>query len=343
MTVTDAELDLRIRTFKASSSFTPGDAFSFKINFNDEAYLPGKFDPAAYLQQLGVDLIDKNVLVVCPGNGGLCVEAIKSGASTVVALEPRNVYHRALPTISGFASDIIGTTFSQKSDAGELVEAFDIVLWPEGLEDVPHPKTLLQKVLGAMKKGGRLFMEVGHGSQGQLVESINSWRPTAEAFKESLSALGDLEFVSELQGRNQTRTIYTIVNNTLRVEVHPGKDFQSVKDIEEFADKLKAHTHKTSEAIGQAAVAETVEEKVEALDTAVNELAEKAGALKEAGLTPTPILSDKAKELASKVASVMNDTPGELDSIYEGRASTPKSNDKKKTKAPRSKKTKPKS
>jgi predicted transcriptional regulator len=386
MTTTDIDLDLRIRTFKASSSFTPGDACSFSIDFGEDVTLPGRHDPSAYLRRLGVDVTGKNVLVVCPGNAGLAVAALRAGASTVAVLEPRPVYHRAIPEVSTFASEVIGATFSQREIDDELVEAFDVVFWSEGLDEVSHPKSLVQKVLASMLQGSTLYLEVNHGHNGKLPESINAWRPTAAAFKETLEDLGDLEVITELEGRSQTRKIYKIKNNTVRAEVLGGPDYQSADDVQDFAEKIKEEIQKNREDVGQKiepfvskefiqkkildlsdeeieevkkldkerdelaarrvaekfqdldqraqkavddyASAASSEEKVEALDAAVKALTKKVGVLQGSKLLPDA--SKKAKGLAAKVTSLITgQEEGELDSIYEGRASTPKSKKKK--------------
>ena len=347
MTTAELDLDLRLRTFKASSSFTPGDALSFSIHFGDDISLPGRHDPVAYMEQLAIDVAGKNVLIVCPGNAGLAVAALRAGASTVVVLEPRNVYHRAIPQISEFASEVIGATFSQRTDSSKLVESFDLVLWSEGLDDISHPKALVEQVIAAMKKGSTIYWEINHGQNGVLPESTNAWRPSEDGFKATLSQLGDLKIVSTLEGRGQTRKIYTIQNNTVRVNVLPGPDFQSVEDIEEFAGKLKADIvpaetaatetvsaaavavseadKKTETAFNNFKAAEAADEKVRELNAAVKAIADKTEALKSAGALPG------------------NQGEGDLDSVYEGRASTPKSNSKKQKTQARTKKPKPKS
>ncbi len=322
MTTTDTDMDLRIRTFKASSSFTPGDAFSFSINFGEDVSLPGKFDPVSYMTRLGADVAGKNVLVVCPGNGGLAVAALRAGASTVVALEPRSIYHRALPVVSELADDVIGATFSLRMGDDKPVESFDIVFWAEGLDEVPHPKGLISNVVGSMKKGGTLYLEANLGHQGSLPDSVNAWRPTEEALKEGLIGLAELTFTSELAGRNQTRKIYTITNNTVRIDVLPGSDFKAVDEVEEFTNRVKADLKIPEQ---PAKVADLAVEGDEQL--------------------PVPVLlGPAAQAVADKIKAIIPpQTPGELDSIYEGRVSTPKSNEETKAKIKRSKGTESKS
>ena len=224
MNVTDT-MDYRLKAFKASSIFTPGDPLSFNIVFNEECGLPGKFDAGEYIRNLGADaaMLDKNVLVVCPGNGGLCVEALKSGASTVVALEPRSLYDKALSAVSDFTSEVVGATFSRRAAEFAIVEKFDVVLWSEGLDEVVHPKTLFEAVVESLTADGRLFIEVAHGHHKKLPESINSWRPSKDAFLETLKDY-PLQIDAELEGRDQVRTIYALRYYGPRVIGLPGSD-----------------------------------------------------------------------------------------------------------------------
>ena len=272
--------------------------------------LPGKYDPSGYMQNLGVNVAGQNVLVVCPGNAGLAVAALRAGASTVVVLEPRSIYHRSLPEVSAFASEIIGATFSQRDIDDKLVEAFDIVFWSEGLDEIPHPKELVKKVFASMAQGAMLYWEINHGHNGKLPESTNAWRPTPAAFTETLTELGDLEVVTELGGRSQTRKIYAIKNN----EAHKASD-------------------------------ESVEERVEQLDAQIAVEVEKVDSMIAGGHLPTkkPELSQAAQAAATRIKSILSTEEGELDSIYEGRSSTPKSKKKEKTKARSRKNSKPKS
>lgn len=309
MTTTDTDLDLRIRTFKSSSSFTPGDAWSFSIHLSNDVELPGKYNPIKYINRLNIDVVGKNILVVCPGNAGLCVAALREGASTVVALEPRSLYHRSLPAVSEFTSEVVGTTFSQRLEDENLIESFDTIIWSEGLDDIPHPKGLIEKVIGSMKTGATLYFEVNHGHQGALPESVNSWLPTKEAFEESINDLGDLEFIGRMSGRSQTRTIHMIKNNAAPTK--PTK--AAVKVVKKVDEKI------AEERVATPAVDVKIPDNV----------------------------SEVARKLVDKVKKIIPvHEEGELDSLYEGRPSTPKSKEKKKTRARKRKgsgETKPKS
>lgn len=321
MTTTES-IQGRIKSFKASSSFTPGDPHSFSVSFNEELELPGKYSPAEYVQQFGHELLlgEQNVLVICPGNGGLCVEAVKAGASTVVALEPRVVYDKALNTISEITSDVIGTTFSHRNYGSKIVEKFDVIFWTEGLDEVQHPKGLFELAINSLTPRGILILEVTHGHHGALPDSINSWRPSEEAFKETIGRYGTVDVRTELQGRAQNRKIYFIRGNETRIE----------KFIEPVAEEVNDLDQQATEAIERAATTEDHKEKVEALDEALAAEKEKTEVLKEAGLTPKSSVATVAEKIKQVMGEEPELTPGELDSLYEGRQSTPKSKKKRK-------------
>ena len=240
MNVTET-IENRIKSFKASSFFTAGDPYSFSITLNDEFKLPGKYDPEDYIARLGLELEGKNVLIVCPANSGLCLEAIHAGASTVVGFEPRHLYHRPMVAIAEFADELVGTTFIHRTGDSDLVEKFDVVIWAEGVDDIPHPKVVFDKVFDAVAPGGRFYLELATGTHDVLPETTNCWKPTVEAVEETVGAYGDFEVIGTASGRNQIRKIFTIINNEkATIEVLAGPDFSSVEEIREFADKLKA-------------------------------------------------------------------------------------------------------
>lgn len=240
MNVTET-IETRIKSFKASSFFTAGDPYSFSVTLNDEFRLPGKYDPEDYIARLGLELEGKNVLIVCPANSGLCLEAIHAGASTVVGFEPRHLYHRPMASIAEFADELIGTTFIHRTGDADLVEKFDVVIWAEGVDDIPHPRTVFDKVFDAVVPGGRVYLELATGTHGVLPDTTNCWKPTVEAVKETVESYGDFEVIGKASGRNQIRKIFTIVNNEkVTVEVLDGPDYSSMDEVEEFVAKIKA-------------------------------------------------------------------------------------------------------
>jgi hypothetical protein len=305
---TTEDIEARIKTFKASSVFTPGDPYCFSVEFSEEARLPGKFDPTDYMKRLYADIGGKNVLVVCPGNSGLCVAAIRAGASTVVGFEPRVIYQKATEAVAFLTAEVIGSTFIHRTGDDKMVEKFDVVFWPEGVDDIPHPKATFDTVLSSLASGGLLCLELTHGTHGVLPESTNCWKPTQEALEETIPGLGEFEIIGKLAGRNRTRMIYTIRNNA-----EPKVEGEG--DLEPTVEKLQQLDDRADSALDDFTTASTAEDKSKALHAALDAVTEKVETLKEAGLFPEP--------------APVEDEVGELDSIYEGRASTPKSKAKK--------------
>jgi len=240
MNVTDT-IENRIKSFKASSFFTAGDPYSFSVPLGDGFSLPGKYDPRDYLSQMTMGLEGKSILVVCPANSGLCLEAIHAGASTVVGFEPRHLYHRPMSAIAEFADEIVGATFIHRTGDANLIEKFDVVIWAEGVDDIPHPKSIFDKVFDALAPGGRFYLELATGTHGVLPSTTNCWKPTVEAVKATVESYGEFEIVATSAGRNQTRKIFTIVNNErVRVEALAESDYTTMDDVKELADKIKA-------------------------------------------------------------------------------------------------------
>src|SRR5277367_269474 len=90
----------QVNKLRHSSNFTAGDPGSFIVPIvKGQVELPGKYDPATYLDNVELRKID-NLAVVFPGNGGLCAEAVHRGATMVWAIEPRNQFSRAILSVS---------------------------------------------------------------------------------------------------------------------------------------------------------------------------------------------------------------------------------------------------
>lgn len=333
-------IEFRLKTFKSSSAFTPGDPLSFSIVLNEEHGLPGKFDAGDYIRSLGADAAveDKNVLVVCPGNGGLCVEALKAGASTVVALEPRPLYGQALSAISDFTSEVLGTTFSRRNPGTKLVEKFDVIFWTEGLDEIVHPKGLFSAVVNSLAPGGHLYIEVNHGHHQRLPESINSWRPSEAAFKETLQDY-PVSIVSELSGRNQSRTIYTLQASTeitpdapRHVHIDMAKDAPDTdkETVKQFAERLqeevKKNRQETADKMAPFVSKDFVQREI--LKLSEEEIAEVAKADAEREQKAAERIAERIKGMMPTEKPVDHS----LDSVYEGRASTPKSKKGRKSK-----------
>lgn len=210
MVTVNQPLDQRIKAFKQSSAFSSGDNLSFSIKFTDELGLPGKYNPEAYMTTSNISVAGR-VAVICPGNGGICVELLHRGAAVVEAFEPRSVYHKALPMVSGFCNAAIGKSFSYSIDKS-LPQAglYDLVVWTEGLDEIRDPAIHLVSALRSLRSGGELLIEVAHGTHGLLPNQTNSWKPTIDSFESSIKKLGDYEIASSRPGRNQLRIIYKI-------------------------------------------------------------------------------------------------------------------------------------
>lgn len=260
-------LSERVQKFKTSSAFTSGDPFSFGVVLDKNLSLPGKFDPEIYIQNLGQSVKGKTVCVVCPGNGGLCVEALRMGAETVVAYELRTVYQRSLRSISEFAAETLGSTFELPATATKP-DSYDIIIWSEGLDEIRDPKSIIAEVISSLAPGGVLYFELSHGTAGPVPAQTNSWKPTKDGFLATISEFKDVEVSGELPGRNQTRTIYKI--QSLKASSKPGApklpnpqaDSMEKEDVEYFRRLLleamnsmkadAAGTPKTADAMADA-------------------------------------------------------------------------------------------
>lgn len=205
-------LALDVKTFAQSSAFTSGDPFSFSVKITDDISLPGKFEPSKYLNTI-TSAIDGRVAVVCPGNGGLCVELLRRGGLEVIAFEPRNQFWKSLDAVAEFYKSVNGKTFDiidklPVEDSGK----FNTVIWSEGLDELRDPLGPLTEILGCLVPQGRMFIELAHGSHKASPEAINSWRPSPEAFAETIEAIENAVIVDKAPGRNDSRATYTIQN-----------------------------------------------------------------------------------------------------------------------------------
>lgn len=215
-------LEEKIRSFRSSSIFTPGDPYCFSIDFGNGLSLPGKFNPTSYLTLLGTNVAGKSVLVICPGNGGLCVAAISMGAASVVAFEPRLVYNQPLSVVSKLTLDATGSTFGCCSlEDSRIVGSFDVVIWAEGVDEIVDSRNVFEKLLRVSTPDGRIYVELSHGHHTKLGESTNSWRPTKEAFEQTISEIGKLEILDRRMGRNQVRSVYILRNTTKHIKQTP--------------------------------------------------------------------------------------------------------------------------
>lgn len=212
-TISNNGLKDQVDNFRRTNAFTPGDAGSFSIPLvRGQVELPGKYDPAPYLDKLEIKS-PKRVAVMFAGSGGLCVEAINRGATNVWAVEPRNNYVKALTVISDMVSQVKGYGFSTAVNLNEFADfagTFDTVIWSEGLEQLKNPVVTLEGSWKLVAPGGKLFMEVVHGEQGIPTGSINRWTPKEAVFAELLKTLVGDASVRIVNGRLQRRLIYEV-------------------------------------------------------------------------------------------------------------------------------------
>lgn len=242
----DMDLVTAVNKFRKSSAFTPGDAFSFAVKINDTASLPGKFDPRTYLDAIGF-VAAKRVAVVCAANGGLCTELLRRGAGEVVAFEPRNQYFKSLAQVASFYSKAHDSSFKVElrlPDAKDGV--FDLIIWSEGVDDIRDPIQPLQAMLGALAPAGRMFIEVTHGTHAASPVRVNSWRPSAEAFIETLTKNKNIKPVRAIKGRHSNRQIHEIVNTfserapVVTAAPHVDLSPETMAEIATFSDELTA-------------------------------------------------------------------------------------------------------
>lgn len=211
--------------FSKSSAYRYGDPGSFSVAICDGIELPGKSDPSDFLVNIGCQGLPKRVLIVCPGNGGLVSACLHAGSDDVVALEPRRWFHSPLESVMDLmargmeAEGVEGKSarlikqFPQDEDEQKRLGKFDLIIWPEATDVVSEPKKTYASIAAALNHGGKLIIEMYHGSHG-AVDKINMWRPTSEAFFDVLKGCFDFVVTDRLPGRvNPRGCIYTIVKS----------------------------------------------------------------------------------------------------------------------------------
>lgn len=216
-----AELGREADVFAKSSGYRYGDKDSFQVPVASGVTLPGNHDPHHYLNQLGLQTIPKRCLVICPGTAGLVPVLMRRGADDVVALEPRHFFagmtQRVLALVAkGLRADQIkGKSYRYlgswplDADEREALGKFDLILWPEGTEDVREPRAVMIAIADLLAPTGKLVVEVWHGSH-QYVPKINSWKPTGDAWFQAVKAHFGQGPTGCQEGRRQNLRIYTI-------------------------------------------------------------------------------------------------------------------------------------
>ena len=211
-----------------NSNLRYGGSLTFSVRLpNDGGVLPGKSCPDAYLDELNLcDLDGMTVVIVCPGNGGLVYAALNRGAKKVIAIEPRYLYDKSLPTIvkeSDPGSDRL--TIITAEVTPKLIESVgttDIVIWPNDFQGMNRPKLALKLLVTFLSLTGVCYLEVAHGQAGLPEGNVSNWKPTEDAFAESLQSVSHTmgaqlkaEIVSA--GRLENRIIYRIQEDCVMV------------------------------------------------------------------------------------------------------------------------------
>ncbi len=212
-------LAVEAKQFARSSSYQYGDRTSFGVRLTNEILLPGKCSAAKYLDDLGLDKVPERVMVVCPGNGGLVTECFLRGAKFVLVCETRPRFEQGIQgvlrllTTAWRLENKHKLTHQRIDDWPEVGREqgfadMDLILWSEGVDEITFPKKIFRGVADCLSPGGRLIVEINHGTN-KWVEEINSWRPNGHAV---------LDMVDEIfgtppetsAGRLSTSRIYTL-------------------------------------------------------------------------------------------------------------------------------------
>ena len=216
-----AQLKAETAKLRDSSSYRFGDATTFKVPFlRLEVELPGPRDPQVWIETLENKFgfqIEKgsSVMVVGAGNGGLCAEAVLQGAHSVLAVEDRPRYHDALNEVIRLIGElhaVESATFLKWPSGNALddIGKWDLILFPEGLDECTTPGATLSNLCGLLLPGGQMFVEVTHGNQNYLPDPVNSFRPKREAWLTMVEEMTGQVILGETPGRAQERTIYRL-------------------------------------------------------------------------------------------------------------------------------------
>jgi hypothetical protein len=226
----------------ASSKFTGGNPLSFKITLEDGALLPGRYDPADYLDSLDLtNFSGMTVVIICAGNGGLVAEVVKRGAKLALSCEPRFHYHQSLPVVLGMIPKPEGAKTGYLSSWPRGDEQADLVIWPDGLQDSQTPRSILRKVFSMMKPGGAAYIEAVIGDMGKPGESVNCWKPTEAALESTiLDEAPEFSLEKIGPGRLTNRVIYRVCEPTfVVVEAMGGPEMIAPEDVTEVQEKIK--------------------------------------------------------------------------------------------------------
>lgn len=234
------------RRFVASSAFRYGDKTSFKIflEANGNRYLPGKHDPRTYLDRCGIKSIKGDVAVICPGNGGLAIEALHRGAPEVYMFEPRSVYNNALNGVISLTEvDSRITTNLRYPNGYEYNKKFDIIIWSDNFDVSLSPEYVFRNVVNMLSDNGTLVIEVNHGNNtNHTPGNINNWKPTKDTFKKFVNTIASSFSVEDIcLGRFDNRVVYKIQSDIVIVM---DDDKSLAEDDKNKTSKKKKRTNK---------------------------------------------------------------------------------------------------
>lgn len=267
MSITVGKIEDTIKRVAKSSAFSGNGILTFSVPIGRDhkdrvLELPGKHDPAAYLESLeGFDLQDKDadVAVVCAGNGGLAAELILNGFKSVECFEPRYLSEDGLKAatkvLSEFSEFELNTCLRSKFAWPTITDKkYDYILFPAGLDTTKSPMDQLELLLFLLKPNGVLFIEFALGSSTKVSGSMNSWRPTKKTFETTINSLGSFSVNHLMNGRLDNTIIYKISHELLVIadindnieESSPVVQLQDNSiDTPKSSTKAKAKTTKT--------------------------------------------------------------------------------------------------
>lgn len=215
------DLVQEIRKFERSSGYRYGDRKAFSVRLAEGLLLKGPNSAAAYLDELGLDTLPERVMVVGPANGGLAVECYQRGAKRVICMEPRSRFQATLKRVLKFQervwqeNEVEGNSYRiverwQQVRENDGFQDVDLIIWPEGMEEITRPKEVFQTIDTALKPGGKLVLEAKLGRH-EWVEKINSWIPSEHGIRDMGKEIFGSSWTSKQPGRGgaSTTAIFT--------------------------------------------------------------------------------------------------------------------------------------
>lgn len=207
----------QVERLAKSSIYQYGDSTSFSVPVYPGIALPGRLSPHQYLNDIGCASLPAEVLVVCPANGGLIAELLSRGVKKVTAIEPRHRFHNPLKEVMALVAK--GLKAQGKPGGFTLLEdwptednpcgKFDLIIWPEGLNEITRPKQVLRGLVACLKPGGVFVVEMTHGKH-DWVDQINAWYPRGDVWIRVANELFGQQWSRKTQGRRDNSLVYTL-------------------------------------------------------------------------------------------------------------------------------------